>query len=89
MITSAQWDSWRDDPLTQACIKMLADLARSQWGDAAAKEAQANYAALFADPVRQARYAALRGRIEGLDELVEALSRDLDSLMEKGADATD
>ncbi len=81
-ITGNQWDDWRNDPLTKACLKMLVVHANRKYGYTVTRMAEATYSELFSSTEKMIRYATLRGRIEGVNDVLEALSDELADLME-------
>lgn len=88
-ITPDEWDIWREDHLTIRCLGYIRRLVEEEIGRVAREEAEENYSDLFADPARQARYAALRGRIEGVNDILRLIQIDLDNLTEENATQKD
>lgn len=79
-MTPEDWDSWRSDPLTTLAFKELAALAEVQWGRQAKTMAEDGYAQLFGSVHDQVYYARLRGHVECVNELTEALKKPLSEL---------
>lgn len=82
-LSDREWDHWRGDPLTKQCLSILLGHAEARYGEILRIESEENYGDLFADPARQARYASLRGRIEGVKDLMDTLELELGDLTDE------
>jgi len=79
-MTPEDWDMWRSRPDTKEAFQEILKLTQEQWGNEADEIARNGYRSLFANSFNQIDYARLRGHMECVNYLMEAIKQPLDEL---------